>query len=368
MATKKSSKPKPKQIVYLLGAGATQSEASYLGAAQVNLLMRDSEELGGEGLSKAILSKLGVAGTPFIESERAIDVEKMISLLAATGVDSQLKLAERMRRLYFEEIRRRLTRTKIIRQPRLAVGLLEMHRNEQFQTGVERLSGVFTTNHDGLLQLAYQRVFGAVDVGFPFVSNDLSSPNSQALPPLLQLHGSFSWRFANPLHIGTLDRQSKYSPNTVWIPPAVLKEPKNYPFNKLSALAYEILAKRCDVLRIVGASLTQNDWNVLGLIFNAQRHRELTREAPFLIELITSRTGGEEIQASCSYLKNTIPINYLSDGDFSEYNEDDLPPDSELRNVFAYWLKEKINFHQRRGEFGTPTLSGALAEVAGEAL
>ena len=75
------------------------------------------------------------------ESDRAVDVEKLISLLGATGVDSQLKLAEKMRRLYFEEIRRRLTKTKIIRRPRLAVALLEMHRNEKFESEVEKLSG-----------------------------------------------------------------------------------------------------------------------------------------------------------------------------------------------------------------------------------
>jgi hypothetical protein len=75
VATKKKTRAKPKQVVYLLGAGATQAEVKYLGAAEVNLLMRDSEELGGEGLSTAILKKLGVKGIPFVTlpKNRAIE-------------------------------------------------------------------------------------------------------------------------------------------------------------------------------------------------------------------------------------------------------------------------------------------------------
>lgn len=360
-------KIKAKQVVYLLGAGATQAEVNYIGAMEVNLLMRDSEALGAEGVSTAILKRLGVKGVPFSGTDRGVDIEKLISLLASTAVDSQLKLAERMRRLYFEEIHRRLTRSRVIRRPQLAIGLLEMHRNNSFRTEVEELTAILTTNHDGLLQLAFDKVFGVIDVGFPFISKDLIPMNSMAVPPLLQLHGSFSWKFGVPLRIATLKRGSKYSPNTVWIPPAVLKEPKSYPFNKISALAYEILAKRCDVLRIIGASLTQNDWNILSLIFNAQRHRELVRGGSFLIELIMSRPSGEFIQESCAYLKNTFPINHLTEGDFSGYEEEDIPAESELTNAFAYWLREKINYHLRRNEFDLP-VTNAIAEISGDAV
>lgn len=366
MATRKKTNPQPKQIVYLLGAGATQAEVNYAGAAAVNLLMRDDEELGGEGLSTTILKKLGDKGTPFVQAGRSMDVEKLISLLVTSGVDSQVQLAEQMRRLYFEEMCRRLVKAKIVRNPRLAKALLQMHHDEKFRAEVEQLSGVFTTNHDGLLQLAFESVYGAVDVGFPFVSDDITSAKPEAVPRLLQLHGSFSWKFGVPLHVATLRRGVKYSRKTVWIPPSVLKESKNYPFNKISAIAYEILAKRCDVLRIVGSSLTQNDWNILCLIFNAQRHRELVRERSFLIQLIMSRRSGKEIQTSCSYLKNTLPINALSEGDFSLY-EEGLPADPELNNVFAYWLKEKINYHVRRREFDTLPLTGAMAEISGRA-
>jgi hypothetical protein len=352
----------PKQIVYLLGAGATQAEVDYLGAARVNLLMRDSEEIG-EGLSTAILARLGSSGAPFTTTEHAIDIEKLISLLGANGVNSQSRLAERMRKAYFEEIHKRLIKAKIIRRPGLAIALCQMHRNDRFHSEVEQLRAIFTTNHDGLLQLAFQSVFGGIDVGFPFASEELDSPGGSTLPLLLQLHGSFAWSFSLPIKITTLRRESKYSANTVWIPPTVLKESKTYPFNKLTALAYEILAKRCDVLRIVGSSLTQNDWNILGLIFNAQRHRELTHGVPFRIELIVSSRGGADIQAACSYLKHTVPISFLTEGDFTGYS-DEIAADSDLGNVFAYWLRQKIIYHRRRGEFDETSRTDEMEQLA----
>lgn len=365
MVKNRKSKIKSKQIVYLLGAGATQAEVDYLGAAQVFVLMRDSPELGREGLSTAILRKLGAKGIPFSGTEQGVDIEKLISLLTATGVESQAKLAERMRRLYFNEIRVRLVKAKIIGRPQLAKGLLEMHNNEKFKAGVETLSGILTTNHDGLLQIASEKVFGAVNVGFPFVSPDVSQDGSNTIPPLLQLHGSFSWQFGLPPRIVTLKRDSKYHSNAIWIPPTVLKESKNYPFNKISGLAYELLSRHCDVLRVIGSSLTQNDWNILCLLFNAQRHRELKHGPPMRIEFILSRLGGEAIQGNCSYLKNTFPINHLSEGDFSPYEQNDIPGDSELNNAFAYWLREKINYHRRRDEFGLP-IGPAMTQIAGE--
>ena len=327
--------------------------------------MRDSKELGREGLSSKIIKNLGAQGIPFSGREHGVDIEKLISLLTASGVESQLRLAERMRRLYFNEIRLRLAKARIINRPQLAQALFEMHRNEKFKNEVESLAGVLTTNHDGLLQIASEKVFGSVDIGFPFVSSDVTLADSSTVPPILQLHGSFSWQFGLPPRITSIKRTSKYRSNTMWIPPTVLKESKNYPFNKISGLAYELLSRRCDVLRVIGSSLTQNDWNILCLIFNAQRHRELKRRRQMKIEFIMSRSSGEAIQGSCSYLKNTFPINHLSEGDFSPYEQNDISADSELHNVFAYWLREKINYHRRQGEFDLP-IGPTMTLIAGE--
>jgi hypothetical protein len=151
----------------------------------------------------------------------------------------------------------------------------------------------------------------------------------------------------------------------VWIPPTILKEAKNYPFNKLAGLAYELLSRQCDVLRVVGSALTQNDWNILSLIFNAQRQTELRKGAPFRIELIMSHDHGVTIKRECSYLKNLTPIGFLTDGDFAVYKERVDSHTAEMKNPLFYWMKEKIGFHRNRGDLAEP-LASAIAPIAGE--
>jgi hypothetical protein len=361
MATRK--RPSPKRVVYLWGAGATQAEAQYLGAS-ISLLMRDTEHFG-EGITTRILRRTGRRPTSSFAVGKGVDIEKLISLLAASGIDEHLLLAQHMRANYFAELRSSLTTAKVLDNPRLAIRLLQMHKDRTFQAEVETLSGIITTNHDGLLQVASQDVFGEVNLGFQFTSDDFVELGGGAALPILQLHGSFTWRFGMPIQVGRLRRGSKYA-DTVWIPPTILKESKNYPFNKLSGLAYELLARHCDVLRVVGASLTQNDWNVLCLIFNAQRHKESTKGAAFLIELIMPHDSGERIKEECAYLKNINSIGYLTEGRFAEYKDTDIPPESDLANPFAYWLSEKTEYHRARHELSGDGADQATAQPVGE--
>lgn len=254
-----------------------------------------------------------------------------------------------MRANYFSVLRERLSAAKVLNNPGLAIRLLQLHANRKFQEEVETLSGIITTNHDGLLQVASQIVSKAVNLGFRFSSEDFVQANSESVPPILQLHGSFTWRFGVPIKVGRLRRTSKYD-DTVWIPPTILKEAKNYPFNKLSGHAYDLLTRHCDVLRVVGASLTQNDWNVLSLIFNAQQHRESTNKRAFLIQLIMPHEDGEKIEKSCGYLKGLIPIGYLTEGRFAHYIDTEIAAESDEANPFAYWLNEKTDYHRSRNE------------------
>lgn len=335
-----------KKVAYLWGAGATHAEAQYLGST-ISLLMRDSPRFG-EGITTRILRRTGRRAVSSFggEEEGTVDIEKLISLLAASGSNAHATLADRMRENYFVELRSSLASAGILDDPKLAVQLFQMHNHPHFRNNVELLTGIITTNHDGLLQLASQRVFGSVNPGFHFESGDFES--TRAAPPILQLHGSFTWQFGVPTKISRFHRRSQYE-NTVWIPPTILKESKSYPFNKLSALAYELLARQCDVLRVVGTSLTQNDWNVLSLVFNAQRHRELTKGEPFVIELIMPQEAGEQIKKDCGYLKNMLPIGFLSEGRFADYKTpENIPSESDLANPFAYWLSEKLDFHQHQ--------------------
>lgn len=358
-----SAPSQPKQIVYLFGAGATYAEVMYRGARQVNTLMSNIGSL--EGVSSRILRQCGRTALAFGLDEN-VDVEKLISLLTASGVASHSKFADDLRQYYFEDLRTSLIAAKIVAQPKLAMALLEMHNHASFRTHVESLSGILTTNHDGLLQVASAKVLKSLNLGIPFESKEFTFSASEPLPPILQLHGSLTWKFAVPLKVNRLGTDSKYSRDTMWIPPMIQKETKSYPFNKLNALAYEVLSKQCDVLRVVGASLTQNDWNVLSLLFNAQRHRERTRKKGLSIELIMPQRAGLAIQNNSSYLNRTLVIGSLSDGHFAEFqnwSEKNPPVEQDLGNPFFYWLKQKISFHQRQNHFGETGIGPIMREI-----
>jgi hypothetical protein len=121
-------------------------------------------------------------------------------------------------------------------------------------------------------------------------------------------------------------------------------------------------------LRIVGSALTQNDWNVVSMIFNAQRHRALTNGVPFRVELIMHQKAGVAITRDCSYLNDLTPIGYLTEGDFAAYKDEggDESPVPEMENPFFYWLKQKIQFHSSQGVFGGQPLEPALRQITGD--
>lgn len=96
MATRK--KERPKKIVYLWGAGATHAEAQHLGAT-VNLLMGDTDF--SEGIAARILKRTGRRPASAFGAAHSVDIEKLISLLAASGTDSHTKWAIKCARIIF---------------------------------------------------------------------------------------------------------------------------------------------------------------------------------------------------------------------------------------------------------------------------
>lgn len=357
----KSAPSEPKRVVYLIGAGATQSEVAFR-AVPINILMKDSDDFG-EGISTAVLRRARAAALPPVSG--GVDIEKLITLLSATSGRNNLQLAASMRRFYFEEIVVRLAKSKVIDHPLLATALLELHGRKPFRDAVERLTGILTTNHDGLFQLAFKAAYRRMDIGIPFRSAEFEIETSLNAPPLLQLHGSFTWRFGLPTTVSSLKPGAPYSADLTWIPPTVLKEAKTFPFNKLAGRAYELLSEHCDVLRVVGSSLTQNDWNVLSLIFAAQKHLELKGRRVFSIELIMSQERGVQLQEECSYLRHLTPIGFLREGAFADFKDSTAPLSKEQKNPFAYWLREKIRYHTSKRQIGDRPLGQSMIQVSG---
>jgi hypothetical protein len=257
-----------KKIVYIIGAGATQAEAAHVGR-QVNLLMKTNDS--GYGISQRVLNTALIGKKQIrriLDIEEEADIEKLITLLTATGLIQNIEYAEILRRKYYNEIIKSLSDAGILYNPELAIALLQMHKNNKF-LGREKLSGIISLNHDNLFQEASQTVHSYINLGFDFTADDFKPGDITQAPYLIQLHGSFSWRRSKTIRVVKIKSGSKYDQDMIWIPPSILKETKDYPFNKLTGLAYELLAN-CDILRIVGCSLSQNDWNLISLIFNAQ--------------------------------------------------------------------------------------------------
>lgn len=357
MPQKKKITNQPKQIVYLLGAGATQAEVAHQGA-KVNLLMK--------GISSDILSRANTDRKLNLRDE--LDIEKLISLLAATGIDEYKREAESLRKAYFEVILEGLTKAGILDNPELAMGLFEMHNNALFKKKIETLSGIISLNHDNLFQVASQNIYKCINLGFKFESDSahfLPGSNKKA-PRIIQLHGSFNWLNSLPINVSLLTYHSRYDKDMLWIPPTILKESKDYPYNKLMALAYEILLRKCNILRIIGCSLSQNDWNIISLIFNAQYNQYRNDKTCFKIELLMDEKKCQEIIKEYSYLRNIFPISQLKDGYFDEYKDPDkISKTSELNNPFKYWLITKVQYHQNKGTFDGKSIGKTLKKIIG---
>ena len=358
-----NSQPAPARIVYLWGAGATQAEITYSSPTPHNLLMSDNEWLG-EGLASRILKSIPAKESNPFRGDSGTDIEKLISLLAASNVTSLEGLADKIHRQYFLQIKRSLDITGVIETQELAEGLLALHSHQEFKK-IEHLSGIISTNHDGLLQSSAQSVYGSLNLGVPFQSRDFTVDASKSTPPILYLHGSFTWKPRIPISVAKLTGRTRYERDRLWIPPSILKESKTYPFNKLIGQAYELLSRHCDVLRVVGASLTQNDWNILSLIFNAQRHLDHFGGGAFRIELIMPHKHGLEIRHSCSYLRKLQPIGFLTDGNFTDYLDAQMTTPEMKTNPLAYWMKEKIGYHKRQDDFGPNDIDSRLSLIAG---
>lgn len=355
------------RIVYLIGAGATQAEIDHRGGEKINLLMQDNPELGVLGLATRIIKRAKkynrLNRTP--ASGSTTDVEKLISLLDNTGLVAHRTAASELRQLYREEILKALRKTKVIQEPELAIYLLRMHKSTTFNEKKERLVGIIDLNHDWLLQVASQKVHGGINVCFAFRQRDFRF--QEHAPRIVKPHGSFNWYNTRPITVSAVE--TKRSRDMLWIPPTILKESKDYPYNKLTGVAHEMLATNCDVLRIVGCRLSQNDWNIVSLLFNAQYHQSLKGKGCFRVELIMPHKDGEDIKKEYSYLQGLVSIGYLQDGDFSPYLQgrqvfagrrrtrrlvtrslQGSETGSELQNPFKYWLKTKIRYHISRNE------------------
>ena len=308
----------PKKIVYLFGAGATHAELANLYPKRIGdanflkkngLLMADVSKRVCEGakedgdFSKKIRNLLSPAGLS--------NIELFISLIEKNEIKSD-DIVDSLKKRIKKDIEDRLTKARL-QKFYLHKALFEIHqRNTR-----EEMLGIISLNYDRVLDEAYENVRGKEP------NYCLSSEGSNELP-LLKLHGGFDLSY----------RGTKLP----IITPGIEKNYLELPYNFVWGRALELLID-CDLLRVVGCSLSQNDLGLVDLLFKAH----LARKEPFIMQLIAFDPQDNKIKENYGFfpkIETAIEIEGgLEGGIISDQSIRDSNTGS---NPFKIWLKAKI--------------------------
>lgn len=318
----------------MVGAGAIQGEMA-LNGIEVDITMRGISDNVLE-MSKHVGGRYNKLVHDFGLPENQ-DVELMMSLFEGyvdLNESDFYDIYNELRKLFRNYLVSNITSKKIV--PRLLSTLLYINKNYANYIGKkgEKMIGLLTTNYDSLIEEAFLEVYGGLNCGYKFNSKNYRMILS--IPPLLKLHGSFNWKIQdNKLEISKDLEAGKYEDDySGWMPPSVYKKPSEKIFRSVWNMARELLIE-CDVLRVVGSSLRNEDWALISLLFTSQ----IKRSPPFNIELIVpdkSAWGEENFSGIMQRLPFLGNIRNLSS--LPEFERNETVGD----NVFHYWLLKKI--------------------------
>jgi len=317
-----------KRVVYLFGAGATQAELDYKGI-QSNQLISEVTKRVIEKIKDD--EKLKVLLRDFTTTDRIQNIEHIISMLESIGIRKYTDIAENLRTLFKQDIENCTMIDGKTIDPFLTKALLELQEARKMHE-LENLNGIITTNYDSLLDRAFNDIYKKVNYGFRHKSTVYSGEdNSNKF--LVKLHGSFNWKFGMPIEVLSDLESVKEPKETIWIPPGIDKKAEIYPFNIIWGKAYDILD--CDILRVVGSSLSPNDWGLLSLIFKSQINRD------YSVEIINQHHTGEHIRKNYGFIKNVKSFGNLDNcGSILSRISGEVEDTFRLENPLKFWIKE----------------------------
>jgi hypothetical protein len=340
-----------KRVAYLLGAGASEGILKYADAEKSILMNRITEAISSRIANDTKGEFTIVRDELQNDLVEGANIEHLITLYEISGYQPHNDIAQNLKRLFREEIQNTIAELGTAFSPKLLLALIDMHSIEELK---EELVLILTTNYEDLIERALQKMKGGINY---VVGMNCSDPNycidATINPPLLKLHGSFNWKNGYPI---TVECSVGTPEDTIWIPPGVTKKRDAYPFNVIWGRARELL--NCDILRIIGSSLTQNDWDLISLIHSTQRLR--TDGSPrYNVEFIGLPCDCERIKKDYPYLN---PKTYIEMVEFTKFAVDTYlpeyigrpePPEEERlkevaktideskMNVFEFWLRTK---------------------------
>jgi hypothetical protein len=311
---------RPKKIAYLFGAGATHAELPEPGDSvaeqKQGLLISD---VSSRVIDKARRNRKYRRGLELVSSASgSLNIELLISLIEASKIHDWESKTQFLKRLVERDINGILLKGGP-RRFYLHKALFEFHKHKQV-VDKEELIGCISLNYDDVLDQAYRKFHGPPRYCF---SLEQDAPNVGAIP-LLKLHGSFNW--------GRQKIRGKIRAIEI-IPLGSNKSYLHVPYDSIWNRAMEVLIQ-CDILRVIGCSLSQNDIHLIDLLFKAH----LERKKPFDIEVIASEPTGDAIRRNYGFFPK---IKTLSAIDSIAIIEGGLVSDVTSTNVFKTWLKYK---------------------------
>jgi hypothetical protein len=306
---------KEKKIAYLFGAGATQAELDNL----YPILREKGRGLLIGDVSRRVIEKASRVGSYLKDVEMvsatsgSLNIELLISLLEKSKIHGCEDKTQLLKSLVKKDIETILTKSRTKRFY-LHKALFEFHKYRG-KKREEKLFGLISLNYDDVLDQAYRQYYGEPNYCFSLEQN---TPSSKRVP-LLKLHGSFNW---SRQKIRGRERAIEIIP---------LGSNKTYlhaPYGFIWNRAMEVLID-CDILRVVGCSLSQNDIHLIDLLFKAH----LERSEAFEIEIIGPQAMGDQIKGNYGFFPKIKTLREI---------EGHLIPDPSPTNPFKTWLKYKV--------------------------
>lgn len=333
-----------KKVVYLFGSGASHAVINAIDPSKQLLTSDIRQKIGEINKPPNVTDIPARVWNELMDPD--VDIEHLISILETNyHYDSTQKI----RKYYHDAI---LNLSKEILEniekpeykPNLYSILFDLHSVRGL---METVSCIMTLNYENILEQALKF---HLNIEVDYLVEKKKKKSGIKTIPILKLHGSFNWKNTRPISIGKAYKMQ--SSDTLWIPPGLDKKKETYPFNILWGKAFEYLMS-CNILRVVGCSLSRNDWGLIPLIYTALRLSE--KKKTFEIEIIDFVDIGEKVGRDYPYLniKSTIEINefknYLIDvytlsasDPIPEYIKSDMSSDASKKvNIFEWWLKSK---------------------------
>ncbi len=345
------------RVVYLFGTGATQADAS---------MVDDRVHLGMSYIKDGIFKKIEDRNIKELRDARnelaapSADVEQLITLYESSNSSKHKKIATFLRELFREEILEQIAKLDNSSSasggkftPRLYSALIDMHEIDGIG---EQLCGIMTLNYEDMIERAAQSIKGGVNYSLDIAGTKKTGVKVRKRGlTILKLHGSFNWRNEFPLSVEDTIVSEE---DVLWIPPGVEKHNETYPFNLIWGKARELL--NCETLRIIGCSLSRNEWHLVSMLYVTQKLKRSRNE--YNIEIISSPSTGNKIKEAYPHLKikRIYDIKEVRDFVISDLSTPSSKPTTVIKddaiieyldnkNIFDIWLRAKGQDLKSRG-------------------